>query len=57
MCAQNVTMQHLVAAQKSMKMWAEVYERSFVNVAKIYERPFVNTLRYLRMYIFIFIHI
>ena len=31
-----VTMQHLVAAQKFTKMWAEVYERPFVNVAEIY---------------------
>ncbi len=41
-------MQHLVAAQNSTKMWAKVYERSFVNVAKIYERAFVNVGRGLR---------
>jgi TolB-like protein len=45
----NVTMQQLVAVQKCTKMWAEVYERPFVNVAEIYERPFVNMGRGLRM--------
>jgi hypothetical protein len=30
----NVTMQHLVAAQKCTKMWAKVYERPFVNVRR-----------------------
>ena len=50
-----VTMQHLVAAQKFTKMWAEVYERPFVNVAemwaKVYERPFVNVRRRLRTHV------
>jgi TolB-like protein len=43
-----VTVQHLVAAQKRTKMWAEDYERPFVNVAEIYERPFLNVGRGLR---------
>ena len=41
-----VTMQHLVAAQKFTKMWAEVYERPFVNVA-VYAK-FKNVGRGLR---------